>query len=173
MSNKFAKFSVLLATPTVELPLAVKDARGDSTTIHVGYKRYNEEEAKARVVVFDEIRAPLTDLMERKKNGEQIEVSLMKQVEEEVEEKVVEFLQSEITHFRNIQLMDANGAKSILVKDSRIHEVNFWTEVGCSSCTMFLKEFLFTFGNYKSALTQGFFSALSNRKASDEAESKN
>lgn len=172
-----AQYFLSLQTPTVELTVTGSDPAGKQSSILVGFKRYELEEAQARLDAFSEANKPLEDLGKLEEDGVEIDKSTWREASTQVRAAINDMLREEIVYFRNIQLSEevpgrsGEYRKGLLIADSR----NFKDEavLAGKSCLDFLLDMHLASSLWRNALVSSMMSSISNIKLGKEAEAKN
>jgi hypothetical protein len=172
-----AEYFLASQTPVVELSVIGTDPAGRQTTILVGFKRYELEEAQERFQVYTEANKPTADLAALEKDGVTIDPSTWKEVDKQVREAIDVMLRDEVVYFRNVQLWGqvpnkpSEFKKAMLIADSRTYKDE--ALLGTGSCLDFLLDMHLRSALWRTALVTAMFSAISNLKLGKTAEVKN
>lgn len=166
------KYFAELAAPTLELEVIAKAANGSAASILVGFKQYDALESKDVYHQYQEILKPAFDIDKRVagekddsgkwiRKPEEVGYAAIQDVRDTVYEKVNLFIREQIVYIRNMQLMETEGVKGPLVKDTR-KEVNESLWEGYADCLDFLLDILLNSKAWRDSIITAMTAGLHN-----------
>lgn len=136
------KLYVKLQTPSVELPLTVRDAGGKEATLHVGFRRYDIKDMEAKVAEWQKY-----DDMDKV-----------------LEKEIIYFLNAEV------EIEEDNEISSYIVKDTRVEPKNDGLWNNEKECLALLLSKYMNSLPWKNGMFELFNKTLTNMDSTREAE---